>query len=323
MTQSRYPAVQSIWSLRWYSLLILTTVLFVGTGCDKAAKPDPPEGPRFFATPDSAGKELYDAAKSGNSDAVLAIFGTDAKDYLLTGNTADDQKAMSAFAADYDQMHRWSALEKGGMVLNVGIENYPFPFPLKKNASGQWHFDAAGAREEFAARRIGDNELTVLEVLHQGVVAQKEYFSKLQAGEKTRHYAEKIRSQEGKHDGLFWEPAAGEADSPLGPLAARASTEGFDTNAGSLLPFHGYYYRILKEQGPSAKGGEHSYRVNGDMTRGFAILAYPAEYRASGVMTFMVDQDGVIFQKDLGPNTVDEAKAITKFDPDESWSMAE
>lgn len=320
MRQSRYPAPQSIWSLRWYSLLVL--LLVVG-GCDRSPKQLPAEGPKFFATPDEAGKSLYEAAKSSNSDSVLAIFGPDAKDYLLTGDAADDRVAMSAFAADYDQMHRWSPLERGGMVLNVGVENYPFPFPLKKNSSGRWYFDTAEAKEEFAARRIGDNELIVLEILREGVAAQAEYFSKVQAGEKVRHYAARISSQEGKHDGLYWKAAPGEPDSPLGPLAARASAEGFKADAESPQPFHGYFYRILAEQGPSAKGGAHSYLVNGNMTRGFAILAYPAEYRKSGVMTFIVSQDGQVFQKDLGENTLSDAKAIVKFDPDQSWNATE
>ena len=321
MRQSRHPAAQGIWYLKWYFLSVLVTLLFVVAGCDKAPQPAPAEGPRYFATPDAAGKSLYDAAKSGDPEAVLSIFSPDAKDYLLTGNSEDDRAAMSAFAADYDQMHRWSPLERGGMVLNVGIENYPFPFPLKKNASGQWYFDTAEAKREFAARLVGDDELTVLKILREGVVAQAEYFSTLQAGEKVKHYAQKIRSDEGKHNGLYWKPGPGEAESPLGPLAARASAEGFTGTPESPQPFHGYFYRILTEQGASAKGGAHSYLENGEMTRGFAILAYPAEYGVSGVITFIVSQDGQVFGKDLGPNTVNDAKAITKFDPDESWSV--
>jgi hypothetical protein len=323
MRQSRYPAARSIWSLKLYSLMVVLTLMFVAAGCEKAPKPVPAEGPRSFATPEAAGKSLYEAAKSSNSDAVLALFGPDAKDYLLTGNAEEDRVAMSGFAVDYDQMHRWSALERGGMVLNVGVENYPFPFPLLKNASGQWYFDTAQAREEFAVRQVGDNELTVLEILHEGVAAQSEYFSRVQAGEKVKHYAQRIRSQEGKHDGLYWKPNPGEADSPLGPLAARASAEGFKGTAESPQPFHGYFFRILTEQGANAKGGAQSYIANGNLVRGFAILAYPAEYRKSGVMTFIVSQDGQVFQKDLGPNTGNDAKSITKFDPDESWSVAD
>lgn len=322
MRQSSYPATMRIWSLRRYSLLLLLPLLFVAVGCQKVEKPLPANGPQFFATPETAGKALYDVAKSDSSDAVLAIFAPDAKDYLLTGNAEDDRVALSAFAADYDQMHRWSSLDRGGMVLNVGFENYPFPFPLKKNASGQWYFDSAEGKQEFAARRIGDNELTVIDVLHEMVAAQKEYFSMLQNGEKVHQYAQNIRSAEGKHDGLYWKPAPGERESPLGPLAARASAEGYKSSAESPQPFHGYLYRILTEQGVNAKGGAHSDIVNGKLTRGFAILAYPAEYRNSGVMTFIVSQDGEIFQKDMGPNTANDAKDTTKFDPDESWSIA-
>ena len=323
MRQSRYPSLSSIWSHSSYPLLVLVILLFVVPGCNKAPQPAPAEGPRYFASPDAAGKALFDAAKSGNSDAVLAIFGHSAKEYLLTGNSADDRKRMAAFATDYEQMHRWSPLERGGMVLNVGIENYPFPFPLKKKMSGEWYFDTAEAKVEFAARLVGDNELNVLQVLNEGVAAEAEYFSKLRSGEKVKQYAQKVRSTEGKQDGLYWDPLPGEPESPLGPLAARATQEGYEGSGESPQPFHGYLYRILTGQGANAKGGAHSYLEDGKMTRGFAILAYPAQYRISGVMTFIVSRDGQIFQKDLGPNTVSEAKAITNFDPDESWSMAE
>jgi hypothetical protein len=323
MRQSRYPAAKSTWSRRWSSLSVCFVLLVVAAGCHRPPKAAPAEGPQYFATPDAAGKSLYDAAKSGSAEGVLAIFGPGAKEYLLTGNPADDRAAMAAFATDYEQMHRWSPLERGGMVMNVGAENYPFPFPLKKTPSGQWFFDTAEAKQEFAARLVGDNELNVLAILKEGVAAEAEYFSKPRNGAKIRQYAQKIRSTEGQQDGLYWEPAPGEPQSPLGPVAARASAEGYEGTGETPEPFHGYFYRILTAQGPSAKGGEQSYLENGKMTRGFAILAYPAKYRVSGVMTFIVSQDGQIFQKDLGPDTVTTAKAINKFDPDESWSMAE
>lgn len=323
MRQSRYPAAENTGSRGWYSLSVLVVLLFVAGGCNKTPKLAPAEGPQYYATPDAAGKSLYDAAKSGKGDAVLAIFGPGAKEYLLTGNSDDDRSAMAAFAGDYEQMHRWSPLERGGMVLTVGVENYPFPFPLKKTASGQWYFDTTEAKREFAARLVGDNELNVLAVLKEGVAAEAEYFSKLRNGEKVQQYAQKIRSTEGRQDGLYWVPVPGESESPLGPLAARASAEGYEGSGETPEPFHGYFYRILTGQGRSAKGGDRSYIEDGRMTRGFAILAYPADYRVSGVMTFIVSQDGQIFQKDLGPNTASEAKAITRFDPDETWTATE
>jgi Protein of unknown function (DUF2950) len=323
MRQSRYPASQSIWSRNSHSLWFLVILFLVVAGCNKTPKLVPAEGPHYYATPDAAGKSLYDAAKSGNSDAVLAIFGQGAQEYLLTGNSDDDRVAMAAFASDYEEMHRWSPLERGGMVLNVGVENYPFPFPLKKKASGEWYFDTAEAKVEFAARLVGDNELNVIQVLHEGVAAEAEYFSKLRNGETVKQYAQKIRSTEGKEDGLYWIPPPGQPESPLGPLAARAAQEGYEGTGENPQPFHGYFYRILTGQGSNAKGGAYSYLKDGKMTRGFAILAYPAEYRTSGVMTFIVSQDGQIFEKDLGPNTANDAKAMDKFDPDESWTVAE
>jgi hypothetical protein len=220
-------------------------------------------------------------------------------------------------------MHRWGKLENGGRVLEVGAENYPFPFPLMKNADGQWSFDAETGKKEILARQIGKNELSVVEVLTTMADAQAEYFSQPHDGGKVKQYAQKFVSSEGKHDGLYWKVAEGEAESPLGPLAARASAEGYKGTAESPQPFHGYFYRILTRQGDHAEGGARNYVVNGNMTRGFAILAYPAEYRKSGVMTFLVNRERVIYQKDLGPGTAETARAIDAFDPDGTWTIVQ
>ena len=220
-------------------------------------------------------------------------------------------------------MHRWGTLTNG-KVLNIGAENYPFPFPLVKNASGQWYFDSDSAKQEILARRIGDNELSAIDVLNAMADAQADYFAQTHDGGNVHQYAQKIASDEGKHNGLYWKSADDQTESPLGPLAASASAEGYGgNNQPSPQPFHGYFYRILTKQGSHAHGGAKDYVVNGSMTGGFAILAYPAEYRNSGVMTLIINQDGQVFQKDLGEKTADLGKAMNEFEPDNTWTPVE
>ncbi len=303
---------------------VLALVLF-SAGCqNKPEAPGATAEPKMFASPSAAADALYAAAKSGDSNSVLSIFPAEAKDYLVTGDAEEDKAALNAFASDYDKMHRWGKLDSGGQVLTVGIENYPFPFPLLKNSSGQWYFDATSAKKEFLARQIGDNELTVADIMSAMADAQSEYFTKPQLGSKVKQYARKFVSSDGAHDGLYWKPATGEPDSPLGPLAARASAEGYKSGpTDSPTPFHGYFFRILTEQGPDAPGGAKNYIVKDNMTGGFAFIAYPAEYRVTGVMTFIVNQDGNIYQKDLGPETTEDAKSATTFDPDSTWTLVD
>jgi hypothetical protein len=299
--------------------ILLLALLTLSLGCQKSEQASV-NGHITFASPGDAAKSLYNAAKASDTTTLVSIFGPEAKDFLFSGDAEQDKAATSAFVSDYDKMHRWSKTESGGMILNVGIENYPFPFPLLKNASGQWYFDTAAAKREFAARHIGDNELTVIDILNAMADAQSEYFLQPQLGSTVKQYARSFFSTEGKHDGLYWKVPEGDPESPLGPLAARANAEGYKGSAETPEPFHGYYYRILTEQGKNAPGGAHKYIVKNNMTGGFAFVAYPAEYRVSGVMTFIINQDGSMFEKDLGPQTVEEAKSLTVFDPDDSWS---
>jgi hypothetical protein len=308
----------------WRGVAVLIALAGLFCGCQKAVQQQQALGPKTFPSPESAGKAVYSAAKAQDTNAVLAIFGREGREYLLTEDPTQDQAALKEFAGNYEQMHRWAALEGGGLVLDVGAENYPFPFPLVKTADGQWTFSTDKAKKEILARQIGENELTVIDVLNQMADAQTEYFGTRHDGSKVKQYAQRFTSSEGKHDGLYWKVAEGESESPLGPLAARASAEGYQKGTKEAPePFHGYFYRILKEQGAHAEGGVKNYVVNGSMTKGFAILAYPAEYRKSGVMTFMIGQDGRVYQKDLGPETGNIAKAMTSFDPDETWSIVE
>jgi Protein of unknown function (DUF2950) len=310
--------------LRW-SVAAVTMAAVLGLcGCNNSEKVREAMGPKKFVSPPSAAQAVYDAAQAGDTNAIMAIFGPEGKEYLVTDNPAEDKTALQEFAGQFEQMHRWAQAENGELVLDVGVDNYPFPFPLMKTADGQWAFNTERGMKEIAARRIGDNELTVIDVLNEMADAQVEYYKTTHDGSTVKQYARRFTSNEGKHDGLYWKVSEGEPESPLGPLAARANAEGYQPGMKEApQPFHGYFYRILKEQGSHADGGAKSYIVNGNMTGGFAFLAYPAEYRKSGVMTFMIGQDGRVYQKDLGPDTVETAKGIKAFDPDETWEIVQ
>ena len=270
------------------------------------------------------GKRFTPPRKIGDGTGLAAIFGPEAKELIFSGDPVQDKAALDLFASRYDEMHRWGKLANGGMVLDVGAENYPFPFALLKNSSGQWYFDTTSAKQEILARRIGGNELSTVETLNAIADAQAEYFSQTHGDSHVRQYAQKFISDDGKQNGLYWKPAdENQPESPLGPLAAYASAEGYAGNTQGPQPFHGYLYRILTKQGERAHGGAKEYIVNGAMTGGFAILAYPAEYGNSGVMSFLINQDRVVFEKNLGENTTDVAKAIAAFNPDDFWKPVE
>jgi hypothetical protein len=296
--------------------LILLAPIILLVACSKPEKPSF----RVFASPDDAGTALLDAAKSGDQNALLAIFGTEAKDLISSGDAVEDKAAVDEFVAAYPVMHRWRNMADGDQVLFVGADNFPFPIPLKKNASGQWFFDTAEGKDEILSRRIGRNELAVIEICGALADAQAEYFSQPHDGGSAKRYAVKFISDSGKQNGLYWESPEGQPRSPLGPMAAFATDEGYTVKADSHA-FHGYHFRILKKQGSHAPGGAKDYVVDGTMVGGFAFVAYPAEYGNSGVMTFIINQDGVLLQKDLGKTTTETATAMTEFDPDDSWSV--
>jgi len=298
--------------------LLVAALLF---GCKKSAQAS--GRPTAFASQDAAGKAVYEAARAGDTNTLLLLFGTDAKDLLFSGDEVQDKAARDKFVARYEQMHRWEKRKDGSLVLSIGAENYPFPFPLLENPSGQWYFDSNSAKDEILARRIGDNELTTIDVLYTMADAQAEYFSEAHDGSNVPQYAQNFISDEGKQNGLYWKPADNQPESPLGPLAAYASTEGYSGKTQKPQPFHGYFYRILTKQGDLAQGGARDYVIDGNMTGGFAILAYPAEYLNSGVMSFLISQDGVVFQKDLGERTSDIADGITAFNPGDGWTPVE
>jgi len=276
-----------------------------------------------FATPEAAVKAWVAAIKADDNKEVLAIFGPEAKDLIFSGDPVRDKQRREKFIKDYDQKN---ALAKDGdrMVLSVGEKDWPFPIPLVKKGD-LWFFDTRAGKEEILNRRIGEDELDTIQTMLAIVDAQREYAMNDLDGDGILEYAEKFRSDPGKKNGLFWETKEGEEPSPLGSLVAGARAEGY-TRAGTNdkpMPLHGYYFRMLKKQGKNAAGGAYDYVVKGQMIGGFAVLAYPAKFGNSGVMTFLVNHDGVVYQKDLGKNTEKAAKAIRKFDPDKTWQKVE
>ena len=301
------------------SSLVPLAIVVLFAGCSKSAKPSY----QTFASPDDAGNGLLAAAKSGDPNTIIAVFGPESKDIVVTGDPVQDKNTADLFISEYGAMHRWRKMPDGSQTLLIGADNFPFPIPLKNNAAGQWYFDVAAGREEILIRRIGRNELDVMNVCMALADAQAQYYSGRHDDGSTHEFAVKFISDTGKQNGLYWESPEGQPKSPLGPLAAFATNEGYSLKPDSHVPFHGYFFHMLTRQGSHAPGGAKDYVVNGKMTGGFAFVAYPAEYRNSGVMTFIINRDGVLLQKDLGPDTAQTAAAMTEFDPDSSWSPAQ
>jgi hypothetical protein len=279
-------------------------------------------GQKTFASADDASQALFAAAQSGDRAALLEILGPAGAPIVSSSDDVQDKNSRDEFVARYQQMHRLAKEPDGTTTLYVGAENWPVPLPLVYK-SGVWYFDAEAGAKEILFRRIGNNEFATMEVLHALVDAENDYYSEPRDGQ-AQQYAQKFASDEGKHNGLYWKTSEGEPESPAGPLVAFAAGEGYSKKQSEgPSPFHGYFYRILTSQGKSAKGGAKSYVVNGEMTGGFALLAYPADYRSSGVMTFIVNQDGVIYQKDLGSKTAELASTMKDYAPDKTWRKAE
>ena len=307
------------------SCLVLFVTLFALiitlASCSKPENSPPAQSAQTtFASPADAGAAFLEAAKSGDQGALVAIFGPDAKNVLFSGDAVKDKNALQDFVAAYGQMNRWREIKAGGEILYVGADNYPFPIPLGKNPSGQWYFDTAAGKDEILARRIGKGELTAIAACGALADAQTQYFSQTHDGDTVKRYAQKFVSDEGKQNGLYWQAPQGQTPSPLGELGDFAKAVGYTNSGNKPQPFNGYYFQILTKQGDKAPGGAKDYIVNGKMTGGFAILAYPAEYRDSGIMTFIVGKDGTVYQKDLGEKTTDLAVAIAEYNPSDGWS---
>jgi len=277
-------------------------------------------GPRHYATPEEAVGALVAAAKSGDRDLVYAILGPEVKD-ILSGDPKQDALEFTAFAKSLGQYAHLAKSADDRYVLDIGAQNWPMPIPLVRKG-GFWFFDTAAGKDEILSRRIGEDEITAIGVCRTYVQAQREYASEDHDGSGILQFASKIKSTAGKKDGLYWPAAPGEEQSPFGPLVAEARAEGYGPkgDAGKPQPFHGYRFRILTAQGSSAPGGAFSYVINGNMIAGFALVAYPAHWGESGVMTFIVNQWGRVYERNLGEKSAEVAGEMSEFDPDSGWT---
>jgi len=299
-------------------LSVILAALILLMSCAAARAAAPATGQKHFETPEEAVQALIDALRKDNKKQLGEVLGPGSGPLLSSGDTVADTRGRESFLREYDERHR---LEAGGgkIVLYVGSDDYPFPIPVVPDGPS-WRFDTPEGKEEIVNRRIGRNELSAIQVCLAYVDAQREYYAQARKQGEVLEYAQRLASTPGKRDGLYWEAKAGEPESPLGPFVAKARTEGYrkGTQQGPI-PYHGYYYRILTGQGSDAPGGATDYVANGHMIGGFGMVAFPAQYGVSGVMTFIVNHDGVVYQKDLGPNTATLAKQMKLFNPDSSW----
>jgi len=274
-----------------------------------------------YKSPEDAVKALVEALSANDEKKLIAIFGygPGAKQLISSGDEVADKAARDRFLQAYQEKNRVAQVNSNKAVLEIGNDAWPFPIPIEKIGK-DWRFSIKQGKEEILNRRIGRNELSAIQVCLAFVDAQREYASRDRNGDGILEYAQKFLSDPGKKDGLYWEAKEGEEQSPLGPLIGEAKEEGYKRKAGNAAPYHGYFYKILKAQGKYAPRGAYGYVINGRMTGGFAMVAYPAEYGSSGIKTFIVSQDGVVYEKDLGRNTESIALGMEKFDPDRSWS---
>lgn len=276
-----------------------------------------------FASPDEAARALVSAIRSENESKVVRILGRGAEDIVASGDEVADREARENFLRAFDEHNSLESETDGSVSLVVGRDQWPMPIPLV-DRRGRWRFDTDRGRDEILNRRIGRNELSTREVCLAFVDAQREYFSKDRNGDGVLEYAQKLISVAGQQDGLYWETGADKPPSPMGPLVAEAVKEGYGrnrANPGERRPYHGYYFKLLKSQGSHAPGGARGYIVDGRMTEGFAVIAWPAEYGNSGIMSFLVSRHGVVYERDLGRRTEQIASSMEAFDPDPQWSI--
>jgi hypothetical protein len=302
------------------TLLICALVLFVAAmfqGTARAAQPKQ----KSFGTPDAAVEALIKALRDGSEKELLAIFGPGSETLISSGDKVDDRERREEFVRLYGEANRLEPAGDKKVIIHVGKKDWPFPIPIMK-VGEVWRFDTKQGKEEILNRRIGENELGAIQTCLAIVDAQREYATADRDGDGLLEYAQKFESTKGKTDGLYWEVKPGEKPSPLGPLVAKARGEGY-SKGEKPAPYNGYFYRILTAQGKSAKGGAYSYLVKGKMVGGFAVVAYPATYTVSGVKTFIVNHEGVVYEKDLGPKTVKLAKSMNTFNPDKTWNKVD
>jgi hypothetical protein len=281
-----------------------------------------PPAQRTFSSPAQASRALFLAAQAQDTRALLKIFGPEGREIISSGDAVEDKNRRDQFVRKYREMSRLVEEPDGTIRLYVGAENWPMPVPLVKKDNA-WYFDTAAGKEEILFRQIGRNEIAAIRVLQELVDAQKEYYAEPRDGE-ARQYAQKLASDEGKHNGLYWKTGSGQPECPIGPHLADAAGDTYPADSKSRAkPFNGYYFRVLTKQGEEAPGGAKDYIVDGKMTGGFAFVAYPAGYATSGVMTFIVSQDGIAYQKDLGPGTGELANTLHEYNPDKEWARVE
>jgi hypothetical protein len=303
----------------WASLPKLAAVAILLMGCIPARSTAQQAGQKTFSSAEEASHALATAAQGNDEKAMLEILGPEGKQIVSSGDDAEDAQNRANFAQRYQEMHRLVKEPDGTTTLYIGADNWPTPIPLINNGKS-WYFDTEAGKKEILFRRVGRNEMSAIRVCQELVAAEKEYHS-------SQHdvYAQKVFSDEGQHNGLYWKASDSEPQSPIGPLVAQAVVEGYASKSeeGSHTPYRGYYFRVLTRQGKHASGGEKNYVVDGKMTAGFALVAFPAEYRSSGVMTFIVGEDGVVYQKDLGKKTEVAARALKEYDPNSTWQKTE
>jgi hypothetical protein len=309
-TQGRFDNFQ--WSAVSKLCVLAMVFAVIFPALSRAQQP----GQKTYPSAEEASQALVAAAQKNDEKAMLEVLGPDGKQIVSSGDPAEDQQHRANFVQKFQVMHRLVTEPDGTTTLYIGAENWPTPIPLVKKGD-QWYFDSAAGKKEILFRRIGQNELSAIHVCRELVAAEKEYFSK--KGE----YAQKFVSDEAQQNGLYWPASDPQSESPIGPLVANAGSDGVVAGSASRVPFRGYYFRILVAQGKSANGGAMNYASDGKMTKGFAFVAYPAEYRDSGVMTFIVGLDGVVYEKDLGKGTASRAKSIKDYDPDSTWKKSE
>ncbi len=309
---------RNFYGFRWAQFFKLAAISILLAGCLPTRSMAQQEGQKTFSSPEEASNALVTAAQNSDEKALLDILGPDEKRIVSSGDETEDAQNRTNFVQKYQEMHRLVKEPDGTTTLYIGAENWPTPIPLVKKGNS-WYFDTDAGKKEILYRRIGQNELSTIRVCQELAAAEKEYYSKHHS-----EYAQKIFSDEGQHNGLYWKAANDEPQSPIGPLVASAVAEGYVKSRNDApTPYRGYYYHILTSQGENAPGGAKSYIVNGKMTEGFAFVAYPAEYRSSGVMTFVVNEKGAVYQKDLGKQTAALAKAMKEYNPDSGWQKAE
>jgi len=304
--------------LHWADLLKLAATAILLTACIPARSTAQQQGQKKFSSAERASNALFAAVRSADEKAMLEILGPDGKQIISSGDEAEDAETRANFARKYEEMHRLVQEPDGTTSLYIGAENWPTPIPLV-NRDHAWYFDTDAGKQEILFRRIGENEISTIRVCEELVAAEKESRSA-----EHNEYARKIFSDEGQHNGLYWKPAEGEPKSPIGPLLASAIIDSDGRGRdGAPTPFRGYYFRLLTRQGENGPGGPKNYIANDKMTEGFAFVAFPAEYGASGVMTFIVNEDGEVYQKDLGQKSDTLAKAMKDYNPDSTWRKAE